>query len=136
MNPYYEQQILNSDPVTLIRLVYQRAITSVEVAREHLRRKRIVERSVAITRAYSALAHLLCALSPEAAPDLCGRLSALYLFMQRRLLDANLEQADRPLEEVLGLLRTLKEAWSGVENQLAEQELADASDYAMSLSQA
>jgi flagellar protein FliS len=135
MNPYYEQQILNSDPVTLIRLVYQTTITSVEEAREHLRHKRIVERSAAITRAYSALAHLLCALRPETAPDLCERLSALYLFMQRRLLDANLDQADRPLEEVLRLLRTLKEAWSGVENQLAEQELADASDYAMSLSQ-
>ncbi len=44
MNPYYEQKILNSEPIELVKLVYQRAISCVRDAREHLQHKRIMER--------------------------------------------------------------------------------------------
>src|SRR5579863_991863 len=100
MNPYFQQTILDADPIDLIRMVYQRAISCVQDAREHLRHKRIAERSAAVMRAYAALAELLAALRPEAAPELCGRLQSLYFYMQERLLDANLRQADQPLAEV------------------------------------
>ena len=74
MNPYYEQKILSSDPIEVIRLVYQRAIFSIGEAREHLKHKRIAERSEAIMRAYAAIYQLLAALRFEAAPELCRRL--------------------------------------------------------------
>jgi flagellar protein FliS len=126
MNPYFEQTILNADPTELIKMVYQRAISCVRDAREHLRHKRIAERSAAITRAYKALEELLAALRPEMAPDLAENLRGLYFYMQQRLLDANIQQADQPLEEVLGLLVTLAEAWSGVVAKLAPSEAAPA----------
>jgi flagellar secretion chaperone FliS len=119
MNPYFEQTILNADPIDLIRMLYQRATTCVRDAREHLRNKRIAERSEAILRAYLAIAELLAALRPEVAPELSERLRNLYFYMQQRLLDANMQQADPPLAEALGLLITLEDAWSGVAAQLA-----------------
>jgi flagellar protein FliS len=119
MNPYLEQTILNADPMELIRMVYRRAIASVREARVHLEQKRIAKRSAAIMRAYLALTELLSALRPEVAPDLSKRLGGLYVYMQQRLLDANMRQADEPLAEVLGLLTTLEEAWTGAAAQLA-----------------
>jgi flagellar secretion chaperone FliS len=119
MNPYFEQQILTVDPIELIRLVYQRALASVGEAREHLRHKRILERSAAISRAYMAMHELQSALQPEVAPELCGRLQSLYLYMQQRLLEANMHQGDKPLAEVLKLLTTLAEGWAGVAEQLS-----------------
>jgi flagellar secretion chaperone FliS len=119
MNPYFEQTILNADPIELTRLVFQRAISSVREARERMREGKIAERAAAITRAYAALAELLSALRPETAPEIAGRLQSLYLYMQGRLLEANQQQADQPLAEVLGLLSTLSEAWSGVAAELA-----------------
>ncbi len=118
MNPYYEQMILNAEPVELIRLLYQRAISCVREAREHLAQKRIAERSKAVTCAYAAIEQLIVALRPENAPELCSRLQGLYAYMQQRLLDANMQQADAPLAEVLGLLTTLEEGWSGAVEQL------------------
>jgi flagellar secretion chaperone FliS len=122
MNPYFEQIILNAEPIELTRMVYQRAIVCVRDAREHLKNKRIAERSVAIMRAYAALSELLASLRPETAPELAGRLQSLYVYMQQRLLDANMQQADRPLAETLGLLITLEEAWTGVAATLAPKE--------------
>ena len=114
MNPYFEQTVLNSDPVALTVMIYQRAIASVRDAREHLRGKRIRERSDAIMRAHSAVVELLTALKPEAAPEISARLQQLYSYVLDRLVEANMKQADAPLEEVLRLLMTLSEAWSGV----------------------
>jgi len=122
MNPYVEQQILTADPVALIRLVYQRSIASVREACEHLRSGRIAERSRAIARAYAALHELLNALRPEAAPELVSRLRELYWYMQQRLLEANLQQKEAPLVEVLGLMTTLAEAWDGVAERAAAGE--------------
>jgi flagellar secretion chaperone FliS len=126
LNPYFEQTILNADPLDLIRMLYQRAISCVRDAREHLGHKRIAERSAAILRAYLAIAELLAALRPEIAPELSGRLRNLYFYMQRRLLDANMQQVDHPLAEVLGLLITLDGAWAGVAAQLARNKDAAA----------
>jgi flagellar protein FliS len=129
MNPYFEQTILNADPIELIRMLYGRAISCVRDAREHLQHRRIAKRAAAIMQAYSALAELVAALRPEVAPQLSGRLRNLYFYMQQRLLDANRQQSDQPLAEVLGLLSTLDDAWSGVAAQLAlKKEVPDEAD--------
>jgi len=118
MNPYFEQTILNADSIDLVRMMYQRTISWVLEARGHLSNNRIAQRSTAIMRAYAVLAELLAALRPEMAPELARRLQSLYHYMQQRLLDANMQQADRPLAEVLELLITLESAWIGVAAEL------------------
>lgn len=113
MNRYFEETILNADPIDLIRLLYQKAISCVEDARVHLREKRIGQRVVAINRAYGVLAELIASLRGEAAPDISRQLRSIYLYVQQRLLDANLQETEKPLTEVLGLLATLDEGWAG-----------------------
>lgn len=82
-------------------------------------------------RAYSVIAELLSALRQETAPDLVRRLQSLYFYIQQRLLDANAQQADQPLAEVLGLLTTLEEGWCGVAAKLApKKEVGDTTDEA------
>ena len=128
MNPYFEQMIMSASPVELIRLLYQRAISSVREAREHLAGRRIMERAGAINKAYLVLVELSVSLNAEEAPELSARLAALYAYMQKRLLDANLKQQDQPLAEVLGLLMTLSEAWSAIPDSAAQDEPTSASN--------
>lgn len=122
MNRYFEETILNADPIDLIRLLYQRAISSVQDARKHLGQRQIAQRSAAIMRAYAVIAELLSALRPEAAPEIAGRLRNLYVYMQQRLLDANMQQAEKPLVEVLSLLTMLDEGWAGAAACLSAKE--------------
>lgn len=124
MNRYFEETILNGDPIDLIRLLYQRAVSSVQDAREHLREERIPQRSAAIMLAYRVVAELAASLRPDVAPDLAKQLRNLYFYIQQRLLDANMQQADQPLAEALSLLTTLQEAWSGVAASLSAKEEA------------
>ncbi len=114
MSRYFDEMVLSASPIELIRLLYQKAIASTQAAREHLRAGRIAERSHSINTSYLVLAELTGSLQSETAPELTARLSALYAYMQSRLLDANLRQEDAPLGEVLGLLATLSESWGAV----------------------
>jgi flagellar protein FliS len=114
MNPYFEQMILSASPVELIRLLYQRAISSIRDAREHIRHGRIAERCASINVAYAVVRELAGSLRDDDAPELSANLKALYAYIQGRLVDANMMQQEEPLTEVLGLLTTLAEAWNAV----------------------
>jgi flagellar protein FliS len=131
MNPYFERKILDADPIDLIRLLHQHAIARTKDARSHLAAGRISPRVSAITQAYAVMTELINSLRPDVSPELTNQLRSLYLFVQQRLLDANLEQTDKPLIDALGVLTTLLEGWNGVaEAEVERVETAAARHYA------
>jgi flagellar secretion chaperone FliS len=90
------------------------ALDSVYDARTELAAGNIQGRSKAVSKAVSILRELSFSLNPEAGPTLARNLVELYDYMQRRLLDANLDQSDEALAEVAGLLTTMTEAWEKI----------------------
>jgi flagellar secretion chaperone FliS len=117
---YLESRVLSATPLELVHLLYRGAIGAVQDARHHLANGKIAERSRAISKACAILIELTASLNHEDGGELAGRLAALYEYMQRRLLEANLQQADPPLGEVLSLLATLEEAWGEISKPAAE----------------
>jgi len=111
---YVEDEILTADPVRLVQLLYRGAEEAVTTARAKLATGDIKARSAAITKAIEILAELASSLDHAQGGELSERLAALYDYMQRRLIDANIQQADAPLAEVQQILGTLDEAWSSV----------------------
>jgi flagellar secretion chaperone FliS len=113
---YLESRVLAADPVELIAILYQSCTGAVRDARRHLAEGDIAARSRSIGRAQAILIELATSLDARGG-EITARLSALYAYMQTRLAEANYRQADAPLGEVLALLVTLSEAWSGVGQQ-------------------
>ena len=122
INTYEENRILSASPLGLVRILYTAATRAVLNARQHLRAGDIAARSKEITKAQEILLELATAVDPSKAPAFGERLLALYDYMQAQLVEANVQQKDAPLAVVDGLLNTLQEAWSQVE----EPELAHA----------
>ena len=116
-----EAEVLAASPLDLIRMLYRGAIQSVEKAQRHLERGEIKARSNQINRACMILAELQTAVDRETGGELAERLVALYDFAIRRLIDANVQQCGEPLIEVLGVLKTLHEAWENVSDLQASR---------------
>jgi flagellar protein FliS len=114
---YVETRVLSADRIGLVRLLYQACLAAVRDARRHLAEGEIAARAQAITKAWGILTELTHSLDHQRGGQIAAQLARLYDYMQRRLLEANLQQADEPLAEVLGLLATLAEAWDGIQNQ-------------------
>lgn len=119
---YLETRILSADPVELVALLYEGAIGAVEQARRHLAGGDIAARSAAISKAVGILMELSQSVNPEAGGEISQRLVQLYDYLERRLLEANFQQADGPMEEVLRLLRVLAEGWAAVRAQAKPAE--------------
>jgi len=111
---YLAQKTLAAEPLELVAMLYLKAISEVREARRHLAEGRIALRSKAISKAFEVISELDGSLNLEAGGELSTRLRALYGYCLVRLLDANLQQSDGPLAEVLGLLSTLSEGWHAI----------------------
>jgi flagellar protein FliS len=111
---YLESRVLTADPIELVNLLYQGCMQAIREARVHLAEGRIAERSREINKACQIVIELATSLDHERGGEISQRLAVLYDYMQRRLLEANMQQSDTPLADVLGLLGTLSEAWAEI----------------------
>jgi flagellar secretion chaperone FliS len=113
-NAYLESRVLSADPLELVRILYRLAIDRIREARQHLASGDIAARSKAVSTASQALTELSSSLDHQQGGEMSRRLAQLYDYMQWRLVDASFHQSAGPLDEVLGLLTTLLEAWDQI----------------------
>jgi flagellar protein FliS len=121
---YKNQQdwdILGASPLELVRALYRGAILAIRQARTCLANGQIRERSAAITKACAIVQELAISLDKEVGGDVAASLAELYVYIHKRLGDANIEQSDVPLAEAEKLLSTLLEAWSQLEEPQEEE---------------
>jgi flagellar secretion chaperone FliS len=108
---YLETEVMHSDPLNLVRLLYRGARDATAAARRLLTDGDIAGRSRQITKAQAILAELVRSLDPAQGGPLGRSLLDLYAYMLRQLQAGNFDQIDPPLAEVEALLGTLLEAW-------------------------
>ncbi len=109
----------NATPHRLIQMMMERAITKIGIARRHLERKEVSDKGRNISDAISIINGLQASLNHKADAKMSENFDALYAYMMRRLLEANLHNDPGILDEVTGLLRELKEAWDAIAPEAA-----------------
>lgn len=115
-----ETSVDSATPHQLILMLYDGALLSLRTASTAMQGKNIPAKGAAISKAIDIITNgLKASLDLEAGGDLAGRLDALYEYMTERLLYANLHNNQAALEEVSGLLASLREAWAAIADQVA-----------------
>lgn len=114
--------ILGASPLELVRALYRGAIQAIRLARTALSKGQIRERSAAITKACTIIQELTISLDKDSGAEVAASLAELYVYIHRRLGEANIEQSDAPLAEAERLLSTLLEAWTQIDQQDPSQE--------------
>lgn len=115
-----ETSIEAASPHKLILMLYDGALLSVRSAGVAMQNKDIAAKGMAISKAIDIIANgLKVSLDLNAGGELAERLDALYEYMGDRLLYANLHNNQAALDEVAGLLGSLREAWQGIADQVA-----------------
>ena len=71
-------------------------------------------KAMALSRAFAILAELQNTLNVRDGGDVARQLDALYLHMNDRLVDANIQRSSAPIRDVIRLLAPLRDAWSQV----------------------
>ncbi|MFM0000982.1 flagellar export chaperone FliS [Paraburkholderia dipogonis] len=124
-----ETGVMGASPHRLIVMLYQGARQAIAQARMHLQQGNVPARGEAIGKAIQIVeSGLQQSLNLEAGGEIAERLNALYSYMSRRLLEANIKQSEAMLVEVDGLLDTLEEAWIGIAPEIARMAAQPAAE--------
>lgn len=118
-NPYLKTKILTASPEELRLMLYEGVLRFSRQGREALAAKRYEEAYNWLMRSQKIVLELSTSLKPELAPELCEKLTALYVYIYRRLVDATTGRELAPLDEAIRLLEYEKQTW-----ELAMTELA------------
>jgi len=109
-----EGSVEDATPHRLIAMLFDGALSRIALAAAHMRRGEIEAKGAAITRALEIVGALRASLDMNVSGGLPQRLDALYDYVSRRLLHANLENDPKVLDEVAGLVRVIADAWAQV----------------------
>ncbi|NLY88436.1 MAG: flagellar export chaperone FliS [Firmicutes bacterium] len=116
-NPYerYRQtQIQTAGQLDLIIMMYDGAIRFINQAKKALADKEFIPANKAMQRAQDIIDELNISLNPEAG-EIATNLRNLYVFINQRLIQANVKKDEKILDEVLQLLTTLRSSWTGLQ---------------------
>lgn len=110
-----ETGVLAATPHKLILMLFQGAHVALSSALVHMKSGDITAKGEAISKAIAIInSGLQASLDVEAGGDLAQQLNALYEYMGRRLLQANLHNNSEYVEEVARLLGQLSQAWEAI----------------------
>jgi len=111
-----------SSPHRLIQLMMEHALAKMNFARGHIERGEVAEKGKAIGDAISVINGLQASLNHKADEKMSANFDALYAYMMRRLLEANLRDDVHVLDEVAGLMLELKGAWDAIADDAEEMQ--------------
>jgi flagellar protein FliS len=121
---YLRTKVLTATPEQLQLMLYDGAIRFAEQGRIALSEKRFEQSYELLTRTQKIIVELQCGLKHDLAPDLCGKLAALYNFVHRKLVDANTKHELPALDEALNILRYQRETWAMLLQRLSQSKAA------------
>ena len=109
---YLKNQIESASREQLLIMFYDGAIRFVSRAEHAIKEKKIEQRNYCINKANAIIAELSVTLDHEIGGEIAANLQALYDFMGRELIRANIHNSLDPLETVKTLLTELRNTWT------------------------
>lgn len=107
-----ESAVMSASQEQLVTMLFDGALSALVRARLFLQDGNLEGKGLSLSKAINIIENgLRQGLDEESGDELTINLLALYAYMVRRLLQANLRNDDQAIEEVEGLLRNIADAW-------------------------
>ncbi len=121
LKSYRNTEILTANKEAILLLLYEGAVRFLKQAIQAIEKKDISEKSRLIGRVQDIINELKATLNHKEGGELPASLESLYNFITDRLISANQDNSVEKLNEALGIIVTLQEAWqqavSSVKNE-------------------
>ena len=106
--------VANADPHGMVQMLMDAAAERMVTARSCIERGEIARKASLLHSCVTLIAELRGSLNMAEGGPLAQNLSALYEYMTRQLLMANVENDVQKITEVLGLLNEIRGAWIAI----------------------
>ncbi|MEM0913812.1 MAG: flagellar export chaperone FliS [Planctomycetota bacterium] len=111
VNPYLRTQVMTASPEELRLMLFDGAIKFCKQARIGLDADDFNAAYEALVKAKKVVLELSVGMDRKQAPDVAEKMGALYTFIYRKLVDANMERNAAALDEATRLLEYERDTW-------------------------
>lgn len=112
-----QAQTAVATPHRLVQMLMEAGLDRIAQAKGAIGRKDVAAKGVLIGKTIEIVGGLREGLDMEKQADALAHVDNLYVYMMKRLAEANIKTDPRILDEVSGLLTTVKEGWDAIGNQ-------------------
>jgi flagellar protein FliS len=110
-----ETGVMSASPHKLVVMLFEGAMLHVTLAHQNMKAGNVAQKGKAISRAIAFIeTGLRASLDKKVGGEIALNLDALYAYMSKQLLAANVKNQPEILEEVHRLLSELKGAWESI----------------------
>ncbi len=120
-NPYLQTKVMTASPEQLRLMLYDGAVRFCRQARHALGKSDFEGSYTAIVRAQKIMLELSGSLNHDHDADLCDKLAAIYDYVYRLLVDANMKREPEPLDEAIRLVEFQRETWAMLMKKLEHE---------------
>ncbi len=130
MNPaevYLQNMVENANPIRLVIMLYDKAITCVEDAVDAIGRgledtENVKVKAESLTRAMDILIVLRASLDSERGQEIAKNLDEIYDVLINEIVSANMRNDVESLIKIKEILEELREAWEEAEKKVYGKE--------------
>ncbi len=128
---YLKTQVMTASPEMLTLMLWDGAIRFSEQAKIAIQSKQIESSYNLLIRAQKIIIELNDTLKRDHNPALSEKISAIYMFIYRKLVDANLHKDAVSLEDAIKIMRMQRDTWQMLINKVVEERASHATHTAM-----
>lgn len=114
---YRQTQAETASPTQLVVMLYDGAIRFLCQAREKMGPDDLEARHTLLLKSQKIIAELMSSLDMKQGGEVAANLQRLYGYMLQQLVEANLRDDPKPIEQVITMLRELRASWAEVDRQ-------------------
>ncbi|MEK7996297.1 MAG: flagellar export chaperone FliS [Planctomycetota bacterium] len=111
---YQDSAITTQSRGRLIVLLYEGAIKFMKLAIREIEANNYEAKGRYLNKAQDIINELNAVLDMDAGGEVASNLRRLYLFMNRRLSEANIRRDPQMIREVIGLMEELNQSWKAI----------------------
>lgn len=119
---YLKTTVMTASPEMLTLMLWDGAIRFAEQGKEAILKKDIEGSYKALLRAQKIITELTTSLKRDIDPDLTEKLAALYNFIYRRLVEANISKDEKLVEDAIEIMRHQRETWVMLMDKLSKEK--------------
>lgn len=122
-NLYSQTAIQTADPLQLIILCYDAAISDLKQAKELHQKSAMNEAYRSIRHAQDIVTELLVGLDYERGGDIARDLNRIYNFIMRQLIGINSRKDVAIYDDLVRILANLRDGWQGIKLTSAKSSI-------------
>ncbi len=123
---YLKTQIMTASPEALQLMLWDGAIRFAQQGRDAILKKDIEGSYRLLLRSQKIITEMSASLRHDVNPELCKNLAALYNFIYRQLVDANVRKDVNAVNEAIKLMQHQRETWVMLMDKLGQERAAAA----------